>query len=76
MVFNGFGPINERFQARMDSSGEAVNWIAKVCQRDALTKDGLGAQLAGAGQAIAALVAAAQPRGVRLRVGGGDADHW
>ncbi|MDM7941241.1 MAG: cytochrome P450 [Hydrogenophaga sp.] len=51
MVFNGFGPINERFQARMDSSGEAVNWIAQVCQRDALTKDGLGAQLFAAADA-------------------------
>lgn len=45
MVFNGFGPINERFHERMKTSGEAVNWIAQVCRREALTTDGLGAQL-------------------------------
>lgn len=51
MVFNGFGPINERFQARMASSGEAVNWIAQVCRREALTDDGLGSQLFAAADA-------------------------
>jgi cytochrome P450 len=51
MVFNGFGPINERFKKRMETSGQAVKWIAEVCQRDVLTKDGLGAQLYAAADA-------------------------
>jgi len=51
MVFNGFGPINERFKNRMSTSGHAVEWITKVCQRDALTKDGLGADLYAAADA-------------------------
>jgi cytochrome P450 len=51
MVFNGFGPINERFKKRMETSGQAVKWIAEVCQRDILTKDGLGAQLYAAADA-------------------------
>jgi len=51
MVFNGFGPINERFRSRMESAAETVDWISRVCQRDALTKDGLGAQLFAAADA-------------------------
>jgi cytochrome P450 len=51
MVFNGFGPINERFKARMATSGHAVQWIGEVCQRDVLTKNGLGAELYAAADA-------------------------
>ncbi len=51
MVFNGFGPINERFRSRMESAAETVDWIGRVCQRDALTQDGLGAQLFAAADA-------------------------
>jgi cytochrome P450 len=51
MVFNGFGPINERFKERMGTSGQAVQWIAEVCRRESLTKDGLGADLYAAADA-------------------------
>mgnify|MGYP001070763426 CR=1 FL=1 len=51
MVFNGFGPINERFHARMNTSSAAIQWISEVCQRENLTKDGLGADLYSAADA-------------------------
>ncbi|MBK4739354.1 cytochrome P450 [Noviherbaspirillum pedocola] len=51
MVFNGFGPINERFKKRMETSGQAVQGIAEVCRRESLTKDGLGADLYAAADA-------------------------
>lgn len=51
MVFNGFGPINERFNARMGTSRPAVDWINDVCQRSRLTPDGFGAQLFAAADA-------------------------
>jgi cytochrome P450 len=51
MVFNGFGPINERFNTRMASSGQAVQWIAEVCRRESLSKEGLGADLYAAADA-------------------------
>lgn len=51
MVFNGFGPINERFHARMNTSASAVQWVNIVCKRENLTKDGLGADLYAAADA-------------------------
>lgn len=51
MVFNGFGPINDRFNARMAQSGGAVAWINQVCQRGSLTPEGFGAQLYAAADA-------------------------
>lgn len=51
MVFNGFGPFNERFKARMATSGHAVDWINNVCKRENLTKDGFGAELYAAADA-------------------------
>lgn len=45
MVFNGFGPINERFKTRLAAAQEAIGWIGEVCKRENLTPDGLGAQL-------------------------------
>ena len=51
MVFNGFGPINDRFKARMATSGAAVAWINGVCARDQLSADGFGAALYAAADA-------------------------
>jgi cytochrome P450 len=51
MVFNGFGPINERFKQRLASSGAAIAWVNNICKRDNLTSDGLGAQLYAAADA-------------------------
>mgnify|MGYP006195725183 FL=1 len=45
MVFNGFGPINERFKTRLAAAQESIAWIGKVCKRENLTPDGFGAQL-------------------------------
>jgi cytochrome P450 len=46
MVFNAFGPVNERFKACLTRlQGGASDWIAEVCKRENLTPDGFGAQL-------------------------------
>lgn len=45
MVFNGFGPINERFKTRLAAAQESIAWIGEVCKRENLTPDGFGAQL-------------------------------
>ena len=45
MVFNGFGPVNERFETRLKKAAKSVEWVNSVCQRDRLTPDGMGAQL-------------------------------
>jgi 4-methoxybenzoate monooxygenase (O-demethylating) len=45
MVFNGFGPFNERFKTRLAAAQAAVSWIGEVCKRENLTPDGFGAQL-------------------------------
>jgi cytochrome P450 len=51
MVFNAFGPINDRFEKRMAESAGAVEWINSVCRRETLTPDGFGAQLYAAADA-------------------------
>jgi len=45
MVFNGFGPINERFTTRLAETKNSIEWIGNVCRRENLTQDGLGADL-------------------------------
>jgi cytochrome P450 len=46
MVFNAFGPVNERFKSCLAKAQEgAIDWIAEVCRRENLTPDGLGMQL-------------------------------
>jgi cytochrome P450 len=45
MVFNAFGPVNERFKACLARAQDAIAWIAEVCKRENLTPDGFGAQL-------------------------------
>lgn len=45
MVFNSFGPINERFKSRLAEAQDSIGWIGDVCKRENLTPDGLGAQL-------------------------------
>jgi cytochrome P450 len=46
MVFNAFGPVNDRFKACLARlQGGASDWIAEVCKRENLTPDGFGAQL-------------------------------
>ena len=45
MVFNGFGPLNARFQTSTACAGTVVPWIMAKCSRAALSPDGLGAQI-------------------------------
>jgi len=45
MVFNSFGPINERFTTRLKSAQQAIAWIGEVCKRENLSADGFGAQI-------------------------------
>lgn len=45
MVFNGFGPINERFSTRLSETTNSIEWISQVCRRENLAPDGLGADL-------------------------------
>jgi cytochrome P450 len=51
MVFNAFGPVNDRFRACLSKLGPSIDWINMVCQRDVLTKDGFGADLYAAADA-------------------------
>jgi cytochrome P450 len=45
MVFNGFGPINDRFTTRLKRAKQAIAWIDEVCKRENLSPDGLGAKI-------------------------------
>jgi cytochrome P450 len=45
MVFNGFGPLNARFNASTAMAGKVVPWITAKCSRRGLAPDGLGAQI-------------------------------
>jgi cytochrome P450 len=45
MVFNAFGPVNERFQECLLKAQDAIAWIAEVCRRENLMPNGLGMQL-------------------------------
>lgn len=52
MVFNAFGPVNERFKACLaKAQSGAIDWIAEVCKRENLRPDGLGARLYAAADA-------------------------
>ena len=46
MVFNAFGPVNDRFRKCLAKAQEgAIDWIAEVCKRENLTPGGFGMQL-------------------------------
>jgi cytochrome P450 len=45
MVFNGFGPINDRFKTRLAAAQKSIAWIGEVCKRESLSSDGFGAEL-------------------------------
>ena len=45
MVFNGFGPHNELFEAAMEKADEVQEWIMASCRREVLSSDGFGAQI-------------------------------
>lgn len=45
MVFNGFGPVNDRFRASLANAASVPAWIDNACKRDSLAEGGLGRQL-------------------------------
>jgi cytochrome P450 len=45
MVFNAFGPPNKLFHDALAAGASARGWIAEHCERNALSADGLGADL-------------------------------
>lgn len=45
MVFNGFGPRNWLFDESMQEADQVRGWIMAMCQRDALSPSGFGAQI-------------------------------
>ncbi|MBI3699682.1 MAG: cytochrome P450 [Afipia sp.] len=51
MVFNAFGPQNERFRQCLAKLGPSIEWINEVCQRKNLREDSFGAELYAAADA-------------------------
>jgi 4-methoxybenzoate monooxygenase (O-demethylating) len=45
MVFNGFGPHNELFEAAMENAEDVQEWIMASCRREVLSPDGFGEQI-------------------------------
>jgi len=45
MVFNAFGPHNQLLEDAMASVAPAIAWISAQCRREALSIDGIGAQI-------------------------------
>jgi cytochrome P450 len=45
MAFNAFGPRNTLFERSMQKASEVTAWITAQCRRQALTPEGLGAQI-------------------------------
>jgi 4-methoxybenzoate monooxygenase (O-demethylating) len=45
MVFNGFGPHNELFDAAMENAQEVQAWIMASCRRENLAPGGFGVQI-------------------------------
>lgn len=51
MVFNAFGPRNQRFHDCFEKLGPSTEWINAACQRENLTDNGFGAALYAAADA-------------------------
>ncbi len=51
MVFNAFGPQNDRFRECLARLGPSIAWITEVCQRENLSKGSFGAELYAAADA-------------------------
>ncbi|MBL4827127.1 MAG: cytochrome P450 [Spongiibacteraceae bacterium] len=45
MAFNAFGPRNELFEQSFKEASKVSEWIMSQCSRDALSKEGFGAQI-------------------------------
>lgn len=42
MVFNGFGPVNERFRKSLAEAAHVPGWIDDACKRESLAEGGFG----------------------------------
>lgn len=51
MVFNAFGPQNDRFRECLAKLGPSIAWITEVCQRKNLSENSFGAELYAAADA-------------------------
>jgi len=51
MVFNAFGPQNDRFKECLARLGPSIDWINEVCQRKNLSESSFGAELYAAADA-------------------------
>jgi cytochrome P450 len=51
MAFNAFGPRNELLQQAMATAQPVIDWIKSKCNRQAISPDGLGAQIFAAADA-------------------------
>jgi 4-methoxybenzoate monooxygenase (O-demethylating) len=51
MAFNAFGPRNELLQQAMATAQPVIDWIMSKCNRQAISPDGLGAQIFAAADA-------------------------
>ncbi|EKS41360.1 MAG TPA: cytochrome P450 [Afipia sp.] len=51
MVFNAFGPQNDRFRECLAKLGPSITWINEVCQRKNLSEGSFGAELYAAADA-------------------------
>jgi cytochrome P450 len=45
MAFNAFGPKNALFEESFKQASSVIKWITEQCDKDALSKDGLGAEV-------------------------------
>ena len=45
MAFNAFGPRNKLLEESLANAKPVIEWITAQCRREALTKDGFGAQI-------------------------------
>jgi cytochrome P450 len=45
MAFNAFGPRNELFEKSFVDAQKVIGWVTAQCRREALTPDGIGAEV-------------------------------
>lgn len=45
LQLNAFGPRNQLYEEAMAQAGPVLEWVTSICDRNALTPDGLGAQI-------------------------------
>ncbi len=51
LQLNAFGPRNQLYEEAMAQAGPILEWVSSICSREALTPEGLGAQIFAAADA-------------------------